>query len=148
MFGARLSGPPSVIHAVCLTCPDTATKARDRLSKEISRFPLRTPQALIIPASWRSIGVRGRSRTGPRRVARSSAPGHQGSFPSFQTPRVAHHENASAHVVQTDNHSKPVLHTFALPTELPLDAEGTGIEPVTQSPQSKYPISAVLFART
>ena len=93
-------------------------------------------------------GVRGRSRTGPWRVARSSAPGLQGSFPSFQIPRVARHENASAHVVQTDNQSKPVLHTFALPTELPLDAEGTGIEPVTQSPQSKYPISAVLFART
>jgi len=43
---AGLSRLPSVIHAVCLTCADTATKTRYRLGKEISRFPLRTPQTL------------------------------------------------------------------------------------------------------
>ena len=38
-------GCQSDINAVCLTCTDTATKARDRLDKDISQFPLQAPQA-------------------------------------------------------------------------------------------------------
>ena len=45
-MGAGLfPGCQSDIIAVCLTCTDTATKARDRLDKDISQFPLQAPQA-------------------------------------------------------------------------------------------------------